>query len=107
MKPSPPNKPPPSAPESPTAGLVAITPAAGFVTVPASIIIGLGAGGICSFGVQLVKQRFGVDDALDVVGVHGIGGTWGALATGVVGLLVRHDVHHPQGGRCGHRHPSA
>ncbi|HEY0583841.1 MAG TPA: ammonia channel protein, partial [Chloroflexota bacterium] len=64
-------------------GLVAITPAAGFVTVPAAIIIGLGAGGICFFGVHVIKQRFGVDDALDVVGVHGIGGTWGALATGL------------------------
>jgi ammonium transporter, Amt family len=70
------------------AGLVAITPAAGFVTVPASIIIGLGAGGICFFGVQLVKQRFGVDDALDVVGVHGIGGTWGALATGIFATVA-------------------
>jgi Amt family ammonium transporter len=70
------------------AGLVAITPAAGFVTVPASIIIGLGAGGICFFGVQLVKQRFGVDDALDVVGVHGVGGTWGALATGLFATVA-------------------
>jgi Amt family ammonium transporter len=70
------------------AGLVAITPAAGFVTVPASIIIGLGAGGICFFGVQLVKQRFGVDDALDVVGVHGFGGTWGALATGIFATVA-------------------
>ncbi|HEV7664770.1 MAG TPA: ammonium transporter [Chloroflexota bacterium] len=70
------------------AGLVAITPAAGFVTVPASIIIGLGAGGICFFGVHLIKQRFGVDDALDVVGVHGIGGTWGALATGLFATVA-------------------
>ena len=65
------------------AGLVAITPAAGFVTVPAAILIGLGAGIICYFAVDLIKKRFGVDDALDVVGVHGIGGTWGALATGL------------------------
>src|SRR5437588_6833917 len=70
------------------AGLVAITPAAGFVTVPASIIIGLGAGGICFFGVQFVKERFGVDDALDVVGVHGVGGTWGALATGIFATVA-------------------
>jgi ammonium transporter, Amt family len=70
------------------AGLVAITPASGFVTVPASIIIGLGAGGICFFGVQIVKQRFGVDDALDVVGVHGVGGTWGALATGLFATIA-------------------
>jgi Amt family ammonium transporter len=67
---------------------VAITPAAGFVTVPASIIIGLGAGGICFFGVQFVKERFGVDDALDVVGVHGVGGTWGALATGIFATVA-------------------
>jgi ammonium transporter, Amt family len=70
------------------AGLVAITPAAGYVTVAASIIIGLGAGGICFFGVALVKERFGVDDALDVVGVHGIGGTWGALATGLFATVA-------------------
>jgi ammonium transporter, Amt family len=70
------------------AGLVAITPAAGYVTVSASILIGLGAGGICFFGVELVKQRFGVDDALDVVGVHGIGGTWGALATGLFATVA-------------------
>jgi Amt family ammonium transporter len=70
------------------AGLVAITPAAGFVTVPASIIIGLGAGGLCFFGVQLVKKTFDVDDALDVVGVHGIGGTWGALATGIFATVA-------------------
>jgi Amt family ammonium transporter len=65
------------------AGLVAITPAAGFVSVPASLIIGLGAGIICYFAVDIIKKRFGVDDALDVVGVHGVGGTWGALATGL------------------------
>jgi Amt family ammonium transporter len=65
------------------AGLVAITPAAGFVTVPAAILIGLGAGAVCYFAVDIIKKRFGVDDALDVVGVHGVGGTLGALATGL------------------------
>jgi len=70
------------------AGLVAITPAAGYVTVPASIIIGLGAGVICFFGVMFVKERFGVDDALDVVGVHGVGGTFGALATGLFATVA-------------------
>ncbi len=65
------------------AGLVAITPASGYVTVPASLLVGLGAGGICFFAVQAIKERLGVDDALDVFGVHGVGGTWGALATGV------------------------
>jgi Amt family ammonium transporter len=70
------------------AGLVAITPASGFVTVPAAIIIGLGAGGACFFAINLIKERFGVDDALDVVGVHGIGGTWGAIATGLFATVA-------------------
>jgi Amt family ammonium transporter len=65
------------------AGLVAITPAAGFVTVPSAILIGLIAGIGCYFAVDIIKKRFNVDDALDVVGVHGIGGTIGALATGL------------------------
>lgn len=64
------------------AGLVAITPAAGFVEPMWSIVIGLGAGVFCYFGVQL-KHRFGYDDSLDVFGVHGVGGSWGALATGL------------------------
>jgi Amt family ammonium transporter len=64
-------------------GLVAITPAAGFVNVPASIIIGLGAGIFCFFAVDILKRTMGVDDALDVFAVHGIGGIWGALATGL------------------------
>ena len=65
------------------AGLVAITPAAGFVTVPAAILIGLGAGVFCFFAVDLLKRNAGVDDALDVFAVHGVGGIWGALATGL------------------------
>ena len=64
------------------AGLVAITPAAGFVTPMPAILIGGLAGIICYGGVML-KSRLGYDDALDVVGIHGIGGTWGALATGI------------------------
>ena len=64
------------------AGLVAITPAAGFVGPVSSIWIGLGAGVICYLGVFL-KNKLGYDDALDVLGIHGIGGTWGALATGL------------------------
>ena len=64
------------------AGLVAITPAAGFVTPTAAILIGLGAGVFCYLAVQL-RERLRVDDALDVWGVHGIGGTWGAIATGL------------------------
>ena len=64
------------------AGLVAITPAAGFVTPGAAIIIGAVAGFLCYNACNL-KRRLGYDDALDVVGVHGVGGTWGAIATGI------------------------
>jgi Amt family ammonium transporter len=63
-------------------GLVAITPASGFVGPVSAIIIGGLAGMICYGGV-LMKSRIGYDDSLDVVGVHGLGGTWGALATGL------------------------
>ncbi len=69
------------------AGLVAITPASGFVTAPASILIGLGAGVVCYFATQL-RGRLRVDDALDVWGVHGVGGTWGALATGLFATVA-------------------
>jgi Amt family ammonium transporter len=69
------------------AGLVAITPASGYVDVSASILIGLGAGTICYLGIQVTK-RLKVDDALDVFGVHGVGGAWGALATGVFALTT-------------------
>lgn len=65
------------------AGLVGITPAAGFVTPTASILIGLGAGAFCFFAVDLLKHRLKLDDALDVFAVHGVGGIWGALATGI------------------------
>ena len=64
------------------AGLVPMTPAAGFVTPMASIIIGVLAGVVCYVAVSL-KPMFGYDDALDVVGVHMVGGTLGALLTGV------------------------
>jgi ammonium transporter, Amt family len=65
------------------AGLVAITPAAGYVEVPAAAAIGVGCAAFCYLGVNVVKRRFGYDDSLDVFGVHGLGGTWGALATGL------------------------
>ena len=64
------------------AGLVAITPAAGFVGVMPAIIIGAGAGGACFIAVELM-HKFRIDDSLDVFGIHGIGGMWGALATGI------------------------
>jgi Amt family ammonium transporter len=65
------------------AGLVAITPGAGFVTPMASILIGLVGGIICYFAVSVLKAKLGYDDALDAFGCHGIGGMWGALATGL------------------------
>lgn len=64
------------------AGLVAITPASGYVNPLASIVIGAGAGFFC-YNACNFKTKLGYDDSLDVVGVHGIGGTWGALATGL------------------------
>lgn len=65
------------------AGLVAITPAAGFVGPMSALIIGFLAGAFCYFMVAKVKQRFGYDDSLDAFGVHGAGGTLGAILTGV------------------------
>jgi Amt family ammonium transporter len=64
------------------AALVAITPASGFVGPVSAIIIGLIAGVACYLAINL-KSKLGYDDSLDVVGVHGVGGTWGALATGL------------------------
>lgn len=65
------------------AGLVAITPAAGFVTVQAAIIIGLLTSVVSYFGIAWLKPRLGYDDALDVFGIHGLSGLWGAIATGL------------------------
>ncbi len=65
------------------AGLVAITPACGFVSVNGAFIIGLAAGVVCYWGVTGCKHMFGYDDALDVWGVHGLGGILGAILTGV------------------------
>jgi ammonium transporter, Amt family len=65
------------------AGLVAVTPAAGFVGVGGALIIGLAAGVVCLWGVTGLKRLLGADDALDVFGVHGLGGILGALLTGV------------------------
>jgi ammonium transporter, Amt family len=64
------------------AGLVAITPASGFVSPMSAVVIG-GVAGIICYGGILLKARLGYDDSLDVVGIHGVGGTWGALATGL------------------------
>lgn len=65
------------------AGLVAITPAAGFVNVWGAIGIGIGVSLICYGAVYIAKEHFGYDDSLDAFGVHGVGGIWGAIATGL------------------------
>jgi ammonium transporter, Amt family len=69
------------------AGLVAITPASGFVTAGGAVLIGLGAGGLC-YGATLLRERIRVDDALDVFAVHGVGGMFGAVATGVLAVTA-------------------
>src|SRR5438067_6904658 len=65
------------------AGLVAITPAAGNVGIPGAFVIGLAAGFVCLWGVNGLKKMIGVDDSLDVFGVHAVGGVLGALLTGI------------------------
>lgn len=65
------------------AGLVAITPGAGFVTPLSALVIGLVGGTVCYFAVSILKAKLGYDDALDAFGCHGVGGAWGALATGI------------------------
>ncbi len=64
------------------AGLVAITPGAGFVSPMSALVMG-GVAGVLCYSAVIVKSRFGYDDSLDVVGIHGVGGLWGALATGL------------------------
>jgi Amt family ammonium transporter len=73
------------------AGLVAITPASGYVTPMASVIIGAVAGALC-YAACNFKTKLGYDDSLDVVGVHGVGGTWGALATGLFATKTINDA---------------
>jgi len=65
------------------AGLVAITPAAGFVDVPAALVIGFVTSIVSYYAITALKDRFGYDDALDVFGIHGVSGMWGAVATGI------------------------
>jgi Amt family ammonium transporter len=65
------------------AGLVAIAPAAGYVSPLSSLVIGVGAGGLCYMVINYVKLILGYDDSLDVFGMHGVGGTWGMIATGL------------------------
>ena len=74
------------------AGLVGITPASGFVTPMAALVIGFSAGIVCFFAVTELKKRLGYDDSLDAFGVHGIGGLTGALLTGVFATKAVNDV---------------
>jgi Amt family ammonium transporter len=74
------------------AGLVAITPASGFVQPMSALVIGLVAGLVCFFMVFIVKKFFGYDDSLDAFGVHGAGGTVGALLTGIFAVSVINPV---------------
>jgi Amt family ammonium transporter len=70
------------------AGLVAITPASGFVDPRGALIIGIAAGIVCYWGVSGLKNTFGYDDSLDAFGVHGVGGTVGAILTGVLAVAA-------------------
>jgi len=80
------------------AGLVAITPASGFVKPFPALLIGLAAGAVCYFMVTKVKSWFGYDDSLDAFGVHGAGGTLGAILTGVFATnLVNEGFNRPLG----------
>jgi len=81
------------------AGLVAITPASGFVQPFPAILIGFIAGIVCFFMVTAVKSKFGYDDALDAFGVHGIGGTTGALLTGVFATMLVNDSYKDAAGK--------
>jgi Amt family ammonium transporter len=74
------------------AGLVAITPASGFVRPMPAMLIGLAAGVVCFLMVSKVKKKFGYDDALDAFGVHGMGGTLGAILTGVFATKEVNDL---------------
>jgi Amt family ammonium transporter len=70
------------------AGLVAVTPASGFVGVGGALVIGLVVGGLSYTAAGVLRERIHVDDALDVFAVHGVGGMWGALATGIFAVAA-------------------
>jgi Amt family ammonium transporter len=81
------------------AGLVAITPAAGFVKPMPAILIGFAAGLVCFFMVTKIKSKFGYDDSLDAFGIHGAGGTLGAILTGVFATNAVNDALKDSAGR--------
>lgn len=72
---------------TPAAGFVG-PPSAGFVGPPSAIAIGIGAGIFCYIAIAVIKPKLGYDDSLDVFGVHGVGGIWGALATGLFASTI-------------------
>jgi Amt family ammonium transporter len=74
------------------AGLVCITPGAGFVNLMPALVMGAAAGFVCAFACSKIKATFGYDDALDAFGVHGIGGTLGAILTGVFATRAAWDI---------------
>ena len=74
------------------AGLVCITPGAGFVNLMPAIIMGLAAGFVCAIACSKIKAAFGYDDSLDAFGVHGVGGTLGAILTGVFATRAAWDI---------------
>jgi Amt family ammonium transporter len=91
------------------AGLVVITPASGFVTPMAAILMGFAGGVVCFFGATVVKHAFGYDDSLDAFGVHGVGGTLGAILTGVfasatINSAIKTDTTNLQGLTEGNAH---
>ena len=69
-------------------GLVGISAAAGYVSPLSALVIGVGAGGLCYMVVNFVKPILGYDDSLDVFGIHGVGGTWSMIATGLFASAV-------------------
>ena len=75
------------------AGLVCVTPAAGFVLPTSGILMGLAAGVVCFYACTKIKNLFGYDDSLDAFGVHGVGGTLGAVLTGVFATRAVNDMH--------------
>jgi Amt family ammonium transporter len=80
------------------AGLVGITPAAGFVTPMGALIIGIVSGGVCYVMVSIVKEKLGYDDTLDVFGIHGSAGIFGAILTGVFATSAINPIFKDSGG---------
>jgi ammonium transporter, Amt family len=74
------------------AGLVCITPGAGFVSPMSALVMGVAAGLVCAVACSKIKSTFGYDDALDAFGVHGVGGTLGAILTGVFATRAAWDI---------------